>query len=118
MPILGTSGRGVREHLRGSGILCIYCRTTTRAMHLERMPRMNEKRHTKSFLRGFARALDLRGALAAPYARRAYSRHRSDRAALAADWRAVMNDLGNAFSQVKLRDTATAEAHGTEAEGR
>jgi hypothetical protein len=70
---------------------------------------MNRRIYSKSFLRGFARALDLRGAVPPSYLSRRIIR-RSDRAAIASDWAAVWSDLGTAFSRVVERDTA--EAHG------
>ncbi|HSU13003.1 hypothetical protein [Longimicrobium sp.] len=83
------------------------------------MLRTSPKVHTTSFLRGFARALDLRGAVAPPYARpRASAGRRSDRAAVAHDWRMVWTDLDNAFSHVKLQGTATGDGHGTKAQER
>jgi hypothetical protein len=73
------------------------------------MQRLNRRNCAKSFLRGFARALDLRGAVPPSYQSRRIVR-RSDRAAIASDWAAVWSDLGNAFSRVVERDIA--EAHG------
>ena len=73
------------------------------------MKLMNCRIQPGSFLRGFARALDLRGAVQPSYkSRRIISR--SDRAAIRSDWSAVWSDLDTAFSRVVERDTA--EAHG------
>lgn len=58
---------------------------------------------SSSFFRGFGRVLDFRGAVVPTYARRARW-HRDDNAAIAADWRAVMGDLGHAFARVRQRD--------------
>jgi hypothetical protein len=64
---------------------------------------------TNNFLRGFGRALDVRGSLEAGYARRA--RHAlSDHAAIASDWDEVWSDLGTACDRVMAGDPA-AQTH-------
>ncbi|HEX8907353.1 MAG TPA: hypothetical protein VF771_21050 [Longimicrobiaceae bacterium] len=73
------------------------------------MQQTNRHAGTKSFLRGLARALDLRGSIVPTYAPRRRAR-RSDQAAIEADWSAVWNDLGIAFTRVKQRDAA--RSHG------
>lgn len=60
---------------------------------------------SKSFLRGLGRALDIRGATTPRYMRQA-SWHRSDRAAIAADWRAVWGDMDRAYRHVRKRDAS------------
>ena len=59
-----------------------------------------QRLNSKDFFRGFARAIDIRGAIGGRYVR---SRpwHRSDGAAVAADWSAVFGDLDLAFERVK-----------------
>ena len=74
------------------------------------MPMIKHNLQVPSFLRGVARALDVRGAVAPHYRRRAAREQPSDEAAVAADWAAVWSDLGTAFSRVVERDTA--DAHG------
>jgi hypothetical protein len=63
---------------------------------------MSQRRYARSFLRGFGRALDLRGAIGGRYSSRR-EWNRSDRAAMASDWSAVLRDLGNACARVKQR---------------
>lgn len=62
-----------------------------------------QRLNSTDFLRGFGRALDLRGAIGA---RRRYARRweRSDGGALASDWCSVFRDLGEAFERVKRGD--------------
>ena len=69
------------------------------------MNRSGNRDFVQGFLRGFGRALDLRGAMVRPPRQRI---RLSDTAALAADWDAVWNDLGEAFSRVKRRNAAAA----------
>lgn len=58
--------------------------------------------NSRYFLRGFGRALDLRGAIGGRHApRREWNR--SDRAAMIADWTVVFRDLGGAYERVKER---------------
>jgi hypothetical protein len=63
--------------------------------------------YTRNFLRGFGRAVDLRGALRPHYARRATPSH-SDAAAIESDWAAVWGDLGQAFTAVRQRQAGAA----------
>lgn len=75
------------------------------------MQLINQSISYPSFLRGLARALDIRGAVAPHYHHhRLLGEQGSDEAAVAADWAAVWSDLGGAFSRVVERDTA--DAHG------
>lgn len=60
---------------------------------------------SKSFFRGFGRALDIRGSISPRYGRRP-SGHRSDYAAVASDWQAVWGDLDRAYLEVKRRDAS------------
>lgn len=66
--------------------------------------------YTSNFLRGFGRALDIRGSLRPRYARRR-APYPTDEAAVASDWAAVWSDLGRAYTTVVQRD-AGAAAHG------
>lgn len=66
--------------------------------------------YTSNFLRGFGRALDIRGSLRPRYARRRTA-YLSDEAAVASDWAAVWSDLGSAYTKVVQRDAAGG-AHG------
>jgi hypothetical protein len=79
------------------------------------MPVRERKLNTRSFVRGMARVLDLRGTVDATYARRHSSRVRSDHAAIASDWQAVWSDLGAAFSRVTARETTNGRADEREA---
>lgn len=67
--------------------------------------------HSKSFLRGCARILDMRGAISPTYRYDRYRTIRRNRPAFAADWAAIWSDLGTAFSRVVERGTAPG-AHG------
>ena len=60
------------------------------------------REYTKHLVRGFGRAIDIRGGTAR-YSRR-WERLPSDSAALASDWNAVWSDLGRAFQQVRQRE--------------
>lgn len=55
---------------------------------------------SKSFLRGLARAFDLRGAVTPRYAPKARW-IQNDHSAMAADWDSVFGDLGTAYSRVR-----------------
>lgn len=55
---------------------------------------------SKSFLRGFGRALDVRGALSPRYIRKAHF-IRNDNHAVASDWAAVFGDLNVAYYRVR-----------------
>lgn len=58
--------------------------------------------NSRYFLRGFGRALDLRGSIGGRYSpRREWNR--SDRSATVSDWTAVLRDLGGAYERVKER---------------
>lgn len=61
---------------------------------------MIQRRNAGYFLRGLGRALDLRGASRGRYGA-ARQWHRSDHAATASDWDAVLRDLGEAYVRVK-----------------
>jgi hypothetical protein len=61
----------------------------------------------RSLLRGFGRLLDIRGATARPYPRR-HSLGAPEADVAAADWNAVFNDFGEAFTRVKRRDAAAS----------
>lgn len=63
---------------------------------------MIQRRNASYFFRGLGRALDLRGAIGGRYSS-ARHWHRSDRAAAASDWDAVLRDLGQAYEHVKQR---------------
>lgn len=63
---------------------------------------MIQRRNARYFFRGFGRALDLRGAIGGRYSP-AREWNRSDRAAMASDWSAVLRDLGEAYTRVKRR---------------
>lgn len=70
------------------------------AVSVPRGERMN--RSTYNFLLGYGAALNL-----FPAGRRYYTRRirvRSDREAMAADWRAVGRDMSGAFGQVRVED--------------
>lgn len=54
----------------------------------------------KSLLQGLGRALDIRGG-AAPRYRRKATWIPNDSSALAADWNAVLGDLGAAYTRVR-----------------
>lgn len=63
---------------------------------------MIQRLNSRFFLRGFGRALDLRGATSGRYSSRR-DRSRSDHAAIASDWSFVFHDLGHAYERVKHR---------------
>lgn len=65
---------------------------------------MIQRLNSRFFLRGFGRALDIRGATSARYSpRRDWSR--SDRAAVESDWSFVFHDLSDAYERVRHRAT-------------
>lgn len=55
---------------------------------------------SKSFLQGFGRVLDIRGAVRPRYGHKARW-IRNDSSALAADWNAVLGDLGAAYTRIR-----------------
>ena len=58
---------------------------------------MKQNGYARSFFNGFARALDLRGAVRPTYLPPQQSVPATDAEAVAADWTAVWNDLGTAL---------------------
>jgi hypothetical protein len=79
------------------------------------MPAGERRLNTRSFVRGMARVLDLRGSVGSTYTRYRSNRARSDYAAVASDWHAVWSDLGAAFSRVTARETPEERADEREA---
>ncbi len=57
--------------------------------------------HSKSFLRGFGRVLDIRGARTPREYREPAWIQKDNAAAVAADWAAVFGDLSEAYCRVR-----------------
>jgi hypothetical protein len=70
------------------------------------MPYLDRHAFARGFFRGLGRALDLRGAVAAPYPRPHAATPLSDHDAVARDWEAVWGDLDAAFTRVRRRTGA------------
>ncbi|HEU0013669.1 MAG TPA: hypothetical protein VFQ45_08290 [Longimicrobium sp.] len=69
----------------------------------------SRQRYVGGFMRGMARALDLRGSVNARYAYAPRAPYPPDEVVAASDWAVVFGDLGQAYWRVRQRESP---AHG------